>query len=453
MKFNLAYTAIVLTLTTMSTAANNVTTTVEIDEILEKEKEIMAALSSLRAEDKQLDTATTTTTTTTALVSTPSSSSSEPPTAAHHLSKREIHHQHVLDAKTGKATAAAAVGEESTTTGNSSSSSSNTMPMMEGRASVLVAKAGKSSGYGEVGEVYTAMSMMEGMIATTTTGNTGGEEGEVVVVVASSKATKAEYGRGGGGDHEHEADMSIHHDKGSKVGKMGKTSSTTHSMMTTKAAKARDGGVDSAAKTAKDMSILSSKNDKEVHHDAKASKTMSITTTTTVVVLGGKSSKLDEEHMLSMYQSATDAILSMEYYAKSSKGTSETAATRTGPTEPMDNKIFTEAPGVNDLDLGVAFVEGGEPRDSPSSSSSSSSSLSKFEEEVKEAMISGSTSVISSPVHHHTSDLKDKPRANGSTENALEMTSSGGSPLVSSSYAAVVGICLVGSAIAYASMV
>jgi len=439
----------------MSTAANNVTTTVEIDEILEKEKEIMAALSSLRAEDKQLDTATTTTTTTTtALVSTPSSTSSEPPTAAHHLSKREIHHQHVLDAKTGKATA---VGEESTTTGNSSSSSSsssssNTMPMMEGRASVLVAKAGKSSGYGEVGEAYTAMSMMEGMIATTTTGNTGGEEGEVVVVVASSKATKAEYGRGGGGDHEHEADMSIHHDKGSKVGKMGKTSSTTHSMMTTKAAKARDGGVDSAAKTAKDMSILSSKNDKEVHHDAKASKTMSITTTTTVVVLGGKSSKLDEEHMLSMYQSATDAILSMEYYAKSSKGTSETAATRTGPTEPMDNKIFTEAPGVNDLDLGVASVEGGEPRDS-SSSSSSSSSLSKFEEEVKEAMISGSTSVISSPVHHHTSDLKDKPRANGSTENALEMTSSGGSPLVSSSYAAVVGICLVGSAIAYASMV
>jgi hypothetical protein len=154
--------------------------------------------------------------------------------------------------------------------------------------------------------------------------------------------------------------------------------------------------------------------------------------------------------MLSMYQSATDAILSMEYYAKSGKGTSEAAIPRTtGPTEPMDNKIFTEAPGVDDLDLGSVAEAGAienEPRDS-------SSSLSKFEEEVKEAMISGSTAVISSPVQHHKGDLVDKPRANGSTVNALEMTSSGASSLVSSSSYAVLGICLVGSAIAYAIMV
>jgi hypothetical protein len=445
MKFNLAYTAIVLTLTMttmMATAANNVTTTTaEIDEILEKEKEIMAVLSSLQAEEKQLDAATTT-------------SPSSGPTV-HQLTKREIHHQHVLDAKTGKATP---------TSEEESSSSSNTMSMMEGRASVVLAKAGKSSGYGE--EVYTTMSMMEGMITTSTSTNTLGGEDGVVVVVASSKATKAtkaEHVREG--DHaDKEAEMSLHHDKGSKVGKMGKTSSTTtHSMMyntndntmtTTKAAKARDGEhVGGAAKTAKEMSIAS-KNDKEVHYDAKSSKTMSITTstTTTVVVLGGKSSKLDEEHILSMYQSATDAILSMEYYAKSGKGTSEAAIPRTtGPTEPMDNIIFTEAPGVDDLDLGsVAEAEAGaienEPRDS-------SSSLSKFEEEVKEAMISGSTAVISSPVQHHKGDLVDKPRANGSTVNALEMTSSGASSLVSSSSYAVLGICLVSSAIAYAIMV
>lgn len=379
MKFNLAYTVIALTLTTVASVANVTTTTAEIDEVLEKEKEIMAALSSLQAEDKQLDVTTT-------MVTAAATPSSEP--TAQYLTKREIHHQHILDAKTGKATAA--VGEESSTTGGSSS---NTMSMMEGRGAVMSAKAGKSSGYH--GEVHTTMSMMEGMITTNTT-----------------------------------------------------TTMTTTT--TTKAAKARESEqVGGAAKTAKDMSIAF-KNNKEAHHDAKASKTMSITTTTTatVVGLGGKSSKIDEEqeHMLSMYQSATNTLLSMGYYAKSSKGTSDT--TRTDPTEPMDNQIFTEAPGVNDLDSGSAGVENG-PRDS----SSSSSSLSKFEEEVAEAMISGSTAVISSPVHHHTTDLKDKPLANGGTENALKMASSGASSLVSSSYYAVVGMCLVGSAIVYAIMV